>query len=166
MKLDVIPRSGGGGTNPTGTIISYFGLTAPEGYLVCDGSSYNRVDYPDLADHLTSQFTGYGQVGGTTFTVPDLRGEFLRGSGTNSHANQGNGANVGVHQDGTEIPYAYGQTNGNYAIVGNESLLKNTDRVVYNEGERQFGTVDGSDNHGSVIVPRPTNTSILYCIKT
>ena len=37
--------------------------------------------------------------GVTTFKVPNLLGEFLRGTGTNSYTNQGSGANVGVHQD-------------------------------------------------------------------
>lgn len=35
--------------NPTGTIISYMGNHAPEGYLICDGSVYNIKDYPQLA---------------------------------------------------------------------------------------------------------------------
>ena len=38
-----------------------------------------------------------------SFGIPDLRGEFLRGTGTNSHVNGGNGAGVGEHQDATAI---------------------------------------------------------------
>ena len=33
------------GGNPVGTIISYFGESAPDGYLKCDGATYNKADY-------------------------------------------------------------------------------------------------------------------------
>ena len=93
---------------PIGHIMAYMGTTAPKHYLVCDGSVYNIVDYPALASHIQKEFQTVNYFGGdgeTTFAVPDLRGEFLRGSGTNDHENQGNGAEVGVHQDGTTIPH-------------------------------------------------------------
>ena len=72
------------GGSPVGQIIPYMGITAPPNYIVCDGTVYNIIDYPHLAEHIKEHFGAYNYFGGdgeTTFAVPDLRGEFLRGSG-------------------------------------------------------------------------------------
>jgi microcystin-dependent protein len=57
--------------------VSYFAMDiAPDGYLVCDGSVHQFTDYPSLGGLLGGL---YGGDGTTTFAVPDLRGQFLRG---------------------------------------------------------------------------------------
>ena len=53
---------------PVGTIVAYAGVNVPDEWLVCDGTSYRKADYPALAAVLGA--TGSG----TEFTVPDLRG--------------------------------------------------------------------------------------------
>lgn len=174
----VIPTIGiGGGFAPIGTIISYMGTTAPQDYLICDGTTYNIADYKQLADFFAAQFGSANFFGGdgiTTFKVPDLRGEFLRGSGTNSHANQGNGQNVGVHQDGTMHPYEYVTSTGTGAFRG----YTNNDGAVVSDKQDSLYTVAGNGQStetrnapgttfsgNSVFTSRPTNTSVLYCIK-
>ena len=64
--------SGGGsvdlsGLNPVGSIIMYYGTSAPEGYFACDGSNFSVVNNPKLAAIL----------GGSA--LPDMRGLFVRG---------------------------------------------------------------------------------------
>ena len=61
---------------PAGTIHAYGGTTAPAGYLMCDGTSYLRTDYPSL---FAAIGTAFGAADSTHFNVPDLRGRFLRG---------------------------------------------------------------------------------------
>lgn len=56
---------------PPGAISAYGGATAPTGWLLCDGASYLRTDYPDL---FTAISTTYGAADGTHFNVPDIRG--------------------------------------------------------------------------------------------
>lgn len=62
--------------------VSYFARTTPpSGWLVCDGRAVSRATYSKL-------FAAIGTIGGTgdgvsTFNLPDLRDEFIRGSGTN-----------------------------------------------------------------------------------
>ena len=166
---------------PVGSIISFYGLSAPDGYLICDGSTYNRSEYPFLAKHLVSQFPDLVGNGTTTFKVPDLRGEFLRGTGTNSHANCGSGSGVGTHQDGTFYPnwlffkgssastfYFYGYTDTTTptdSIVG----ISNADGVTKGSSVNQFRIQlqKQSDltNTPTFMSPKPTNTSVLYCIK-
>ena len=92
------------GRNPIGEIINFMGNSTPDYFLSCDGTVYNISDYPYLAEHFKTEFGSYNYFGGngtTTFAVPDLRGEFLRGTGTNGHSNEGSGADVGVHQAAT-----------------------------------------------------------------
>lgn len=60
-----------------GVIEMYGANAAPAGYLECDGAAVSRATYADL-------FAAIGTVhgvgdGATTFNVPDLRGEFVRG---------------------------------------------------------------------------------------
>lgn len=50
---------------------------APIGTLICDGTTYDRVDYPVLYAALSPVYI----IDADTFRTPDLRGVFLRGSG-------------------------------------------------------------------------------------
>jgi microcystin-dependent protein len=58
---------------PVGVTMAFAGATAPEGYLICDGSSKLRADYPALFEVLGGASSPYGLPSGTTFNVPDLR---------------------------------------------------------------------------------------------
>lgn len=152
------------GGMPTGTILNFFGESAPFGFLVCDGTTYNKADYPALSTHLLAltSHSAYEVSGDDTkFKVPDLRGEFLRGTGTNTHTNQGSGANVGVHQDGTQIPATYGDSNAICATTGN---IVSADAVLSSLA-RDYAMKSNSDTAGTKYTSRPTNTSVLYCIK-
>jgi microcystin-dependent protein len=61
-----------------GFVQDYAGASAPSGWLLCDGASYNRADYPDLFSVITDNF---GAVDGSSFNVPDLRGRVSVGAG-------------------------------------------------------------------------------------
>lgn len=164
--------------SPVGTIISYMGNNAPKSYLACDGNTYNIGDYPDLANHFKAEFGTVNYFGGDgtiTFAVPDLRGEFLRGTGDNTHANQGNGDNPGVHQDGTSIPQLFVAGDGHsssFAWITDPS--GNSNSVERDSTKKSatnlYGSVisslsqDGSEKIQSYTA-RPTNTSVQYCIK-
>lgn len=49
---------------------------APDGFLLCDGSSVLRTDYAAL---FAAIGVAYGAVDGTHFTLPDLRQRFAMG---------------------------------------------------------------------------------------
>lgn len=161
------------GCVPLGTILPYFGETAPTHFLICDGTEYAKADYPELAEHLLaltdpSPYVVSGD--NTKFKVPDLRGEFLRGSGTNSHTNQGNGANVGVHQDGTVIP-SIGTTPDSKVMVTRFPVSSNIDRVNADSQPikgTKYGEISVStttyDSATAGYTSRPTNTSVTYII--
>jgi len=67
------------GVNPSGAIVSYAGSSAPDGYLLCDGSTVSRTTYADLYDVIGTTY-GTGD-GSTTFALPDLQDKFVLGKG-------------------------------------------------------------------------------------
>lgn len=76
----------------TGTILPFAGSTAPSGSLMCHGQEVSRTTYSRLYSVIGTTW-GSGN-GSSTFNVPDLRGAFLRGTGTNVRSNikQSNGS--------------------------------------------------------------------------
>lgn len=60
-----------------GIIKAFAGFVAPQGYLSCNGAAVSRTTYAYLFSIIGISY-GAGD-GTTTFNVPDLRGEFLRG---------------------------------------------------------------------------------------
>jgi microcystin-dependent protein len=61
---------------PAGLVVWFASGSPPEGYLTCDGRSVSRTDYPALFEVIGTTFGGVNE---TTFRLPDLRGEFIRG---------------------------------------------------------------------------------------
>lgn len=189
---EILPYLGGSaaaGFTPVGTVISVMGVNAPANYLKCDGTVYNIVDYPELANYFYQQFgtkSKFGGNGTTTFAVPDLRGEFLRGTGTNGHTisiggetvSCGNGENVGTHQNPTLVPNFQTPSGGDMFFSGykstsmypianyQESQIKAPDNTANNKS--YVKTTRTQESTGGLIkyATRPTNTSVLYCIAT
>lgn len=77
---------------PTGTILDYTGLTAPDGYIIANGAELSRTTFSKLYQwalannlivnkaNIPSTAHGYYGTGdgSKTFTIPDLRGVFKR----------------------------------------------------------------------------------------
>jgi microcystin-dependent protein len=62
---------------PVGLVLPYGGDVAPDGYLMCDGSDYAIVDYPELYAVIGFAFGGAVD----RFNVPDLGTRSVVGSG-------------------------------------------------------------------------------------
>lgn len=160
-------------SNPVGTVISYMGNNVPIGYLTCDGSIYNISDYTNLAEQIKTEFGSYNYFGGdgeTTFAVPNLQGEFLRGYSKNETLSVTCGvttANIGQHQNATIMPYfSFGS---NLDCRNSPATPSNYD-VTYDIGNSMKATSADLNWTKDTNVPasysiRPTNTSVLYCIK-
>lgn len=63
--------------SPTGKIAAFARTSAPAGWLKANGAAVSRTAYADLFAAMGVTF-GAGD-GFTTFNLPDLRGEFIRG---------------------------------------------------------------------------------------
>jgi microcystin-dependent protein len=68
------------GNLPTGTIVNFGFDVIPAGYLEIDGSAVSRVTFKALFNVIGTTY-GIGD-GSTTFNLPDGRGIFLRGVGS------------------------------------------------------------------------------------
>lgn len=60
----------------------FAGSLAPEGWLLCDGSPLNAVTNPKYAALYAVIGINYGGTNNTNFKVPDCRGIFVRGVGS------------------------------------------------------------------------------------
>lgn len=68
--------------------------TAPKGWLFANGSAVSRTTYAKLFSKIGTHYGGGD--GRTTFTLPDLRGEFLRGWDAGRGID--GGRNIGTYQ--------------------------------------------------------------------
>ncbi len=64
---------------PTGAILPWHATTAPWGYLLCDGATYNATTYAKYLRLYHIIKNAYGGSDQTDFKVPDLRGRTLLG---------------------------------------------------------------------------------------
>jgi microcystin-dependent protein len=74
---EYVDRRTAGDTVPIGTVAYFSAATAPDSWLVCNGQAISRTEYDVLFARIGTTY-GAGN-GSTTFNVPDLRGEFIRG---------------------------------------------------------------------------------------
>jgi microcystin-dependent protein len=63
---------------PVGAILMFGGMTAPNGWLLCNGQSVQQATYPDLYNKIGNAYTLAGAPAGT-FQVPNLIGRVVIG---------------------------------------------------------------------------------------
>ena len=160
---------------PSGAVMYFAMQSAPTGWLKADGSAVSRTQYPALFAAIGTTF-GAGN-GKTTFNLPDLRGEFVRGW------DNGRGIDPGR---------AFGSAQGDAIrnITGSIDTGINNGHQLFDEAtatgalaisQRRWKawtheTTDGRNNpaafdfDASRVVPtaaenRPRNIALLACIK-
>lgn len=139
---------------PTGAVIAFAGAAAPAGWLLCDGATLLKADYPDLAAVLG---TIYGPGDSTHFVLPDFRGVFLRGlntSGSGYDPNRVLGSlqaedfKSHAHDDST-LDIKIGSYNGFAAIPVTDQFNFSTTKTHFEGGAET----------------RPVNKAVNYIIK-
>ena len=163
--------NGVGYSNPIGTIIPFMGTETPEDYLVCDGAILKIADYRELANHFEKQFGSTNHFGGdgtTTFAVPDLRNEFLRGYHCNGEEQIS--GEIGIHQNGTAHARLLLNGQKDYLIFYGEEIINpvDGDKAVSSSttGHRITSeTYTASATSTIAYTARPTNVAVLFCIK-
>lgn len=107
---------------PTGVLQDFAGTSAPDGWLLCDGSEVSRTEYAALFAVIGTTY-GVGD-GSTTFNLPDERGQFRRGLDDMGTAQ---GA-AGVDVDGTARTVGQSQSDamqGHYHSLRFEGVSSN-----------------------------------------
>ena len=159
---------------PSGAIQSCGMESAPSGWLECDGSNVNRSTYSDLWDAIG---TNYGEGNGsTTFTLPDMRGKFLRGwddsqgndpdaAGRTAQSTGGqSGDNVGSVQADAFQGHTFNIDRRAVYDISGGSVGKHQDSSPTNPSEIISDGINGEPRTTSET--RPKNVSVMYIIKT
>lgn len=147
---------------PAGTVIYRAANAVPAGYLTCNGAAVSRIVYANLYAVIGTTY-GVGD-GVTTFNLPDLRAEFIRGwdNGRGVDANRNFGSSqdhlVKDHRHNAVPPeaaprsYVWGGPGGGGPEDGNNSS------AIYTTGDVSTAGVAGDET-------RPRNVAMLPCIK-
>lgn len=140
---------------------------APTGWLKCNGAQVSRTAYADLFSVIGTTF-GAGD-GSTTFSLPDLRGEFLRGWDDGRGADSGRG--FGSWQNATRVIKDYWGDGGWSGAVPDVMHLAAADwdwagRVWDGSNQAYPSWSSGPDGrHVDAMRVRPRNVALLACIK-
>lgn len=102
--------------SPVGQIADFH--TVPNGWLRCDGSTYNISEYPAL---FAAVGTKYGGDGKTTFAVPNLHRKFREGTTTDSEV-------------GTSVSAGLPNISGSVSVAGAEEDLSRTSGTLSSRG--------------------------------
>jgi microcystin-dependent protein len=70
---------------PLGVVLPFLNSTIPNKFLLCDGSTYNKSEYPFLSDVLAGI---YGDTA-DTFNLPNLVSKFISGTSANTDTTTG-----------------------------------------------------------------------------
>jgi microcystin-dependent protein len=152
-----INGSGSSGNSVTGTVIWWSASTAPIGYVTCNGAAVSRTTYSNLFGVIGTTY-GNGD-GSTTFNLPDLRAEFIRGW------DAGRGVDPGRVFGSAQADEFESHTHALYASSADDGGAGSGWRWESNATARPY-TVNGTNigNTGGTET-RPRNVALLPCIK-
>ena len=91
---------------PSGSVFCMAIATVPTGYLECDGSAVSRTTYAALFAIIGTSY-GSGD-GSSTFNIPDLRGEFIRGFDNGKGTDSGRA--IASSQGGSNLSHSHTAT--------------------------------------------------------
>lgn len=159
---------------PPGTVVAYGGTTAPQGWLLCDGSAVSRSTYADLFAAIGTNF-GSGD-GSSTFHVPDLRGRFVRGRDGGAGRDPNSGSRTAMNGGGNTGD-AVGSVQGD-AFQGHWHEVQADAGLTAGGGQWRLGSgtvgsngVQSPISDGTNGTPRissetrPVNVSLNYIIR-
>jgi len=145
---------------PTGAVFHFAAITAPSGYLEADGAAVSRSTYSALFS-ITGTAFGVGD-GSSTFNLPDLRGEFIRGwdNGRGIDASRAFGSfqdqqtrwyKARANGSNADNFYNGGPYTGDFAGKDVDTATTARDRTIY-DWDTSYDTL-------------PRNVAMMYCIK-
>jgi microcystin-dependent protein len=147
LAVDSVPP----GAVPSG-VVQWFAATAPPtGWLYCNGATYPTTTYPALYAAIGRTYTGTS-VPSTSFQVPDLRGQFLRGWDNRSTGGVDNGRVFGSFQNDEFKSHTHSYIDNKASGFGLTTTGFSAEQAA------QTGATGGSET-------RPKNVALLPIIK-
>ena len=136
---------------PVATVVSYAGATAPQGFLICDGSLVSKTTYGDLFAILGNT---YGTATATQFYLPNLQSKFPIGKSA-SYALGSTGGSFSQTPTGSIASTFSGNSvtpSGSVSVTGTVAGHAITQAQLPNVNlstTKMFKTEQGADNRGS-----------------
>jgi microcystin-dependent protein len=170
---------------PSGSVFCMAVVSIPTGYLECNGNAVSRTTYAALFAIIGTNY-GSGD-GSSTFNVPDLRGEFVRGVDRGRGVDSGR--NVATSQGGQNASHNHSASASSSSSVtdpGHKHTMNfNLGNIISSGGAfgmKDSGTADRMNTATTGISvststsvsignqggneSRPRNVAMLYIIKT
>jgi phage-related tail fiber protein len=144
-----IPNLSGG--VPSGAVFWFAASTAPTGYLKANGAAVSRTTYAALFAVVGTTF-GAGD-GSTTFNLPNLLGEFIRGW------DDGRGVDPGRVFGSAQADEFESHTHGGVPVSAAAAGMVFNPSASYNATAGSTSAAGGAET-------RPRNVALLPCIKT
>jgi len=151
--------------------VCFFGMTTvPEGFLKANGAAVSRTTYSELFAAIGTTY-GSGD-GSTTFNLPDLRGEFVRGwddgRGVDSGRGFGSAQGDAIRNitGAVETAHSLGlySTSGYSGSFAPNNVLRGS--IGGESGSFRTGfNFDASRQVPTASEVRPRNVALLACIK-
>lgn len=153
--------------SPPGQVAAFARSSAPTGWLKANGAAVSRVTYSALFTAIGTVF-GVGD-GSTTFNLPDLRGEWLRG------LDDGRGINAGralgsyeawaLPQHNHLLPTSAGTSVSPVPTIADGIWTLSTDANAEPSAGVSATTIGVAPGVATAIENRVRNVALLYCIK-
>jgi microcystin-dependent protein len=150
---------------PAGAVLLFPAIVAPAGWLKANGDVISRATYPKLwayaqasgnlaASEGAKQAGQFGPGNGSsTFSIPDLRGEFVRGWDDGASIDPGRG--IGTEQ----VSQVEAHTHSLPPLISSPGAGSTSGFA-----SGFFSSPQGTGSFGGTET-RPRNVALLYCIK-
>ena len=149
---------------PIGTVVFYLGTTIPDGYLLCNGASLSRTEFPELFAVLG---TKCGSVDSAHFTLPDTHHRFLEGTTTISEVGQYIAAGL-PNNFGAFYVYSKSVTGGDNGFTVTQAQDTSYQMSVVGQGHTTIVTYDASrmnNIYASSTTVQPKTLRAYYLIR-
>ena len=156
---------------PAGSVFSFATSTVPTGYLECNGAAVSRSTYASLFSAISTTW-GVGD-GSSTFNLPDLRGQFVRGwdnsagvdsgrSFASSQSDQNKSHNHSINDSGHN--HTAGNWGGSFGGSSGVTVFR-SDQSGTNSSIIQSATTGISIQNDGGTEVRVKNYALMYVIK-
>ena len=144
---------------PAGAVMAFAMNSAPSGWLAANGNAVSRSTYAALFSAIgTTHGSGDGS---TTFNLPDLRGIFVRGSGSQTISGTTYNKSFANKETDAVISHTHDVSDTNFSAT---NLTGGATPVNVVAGGVTRTTTNQSP--AGATETRPANIALLYCIKT
>jgi microcystin-dependent protein len=139
---------------PSGSILMFAGSTAPDNWLLCDGTAVSRATYNKLFQAIGTTW-GAGN-GTTTFNLPDMRGAAPAGVGTTpAFYTQAETIELGTKYN----DQSQGHRHGLSIATGSGQIFGTSNIAISSNGTVSVGTTNDLTNDGTNGIPRTGNVT-------